>query len=43
MKIGQHAQTKNLVEIFDEGPDIIPAFVAKQKDYFEQWLSSKKI
>ena len=43
LQIGQHASGKNLVGIFDEGPDVIPVFVARQKEYWEEWLASKKI
>jgi hypothetical protein len=30
-----------LVRIFDSGPDVIPASVASQKDFFNQWIQSR--
>jgi hypothetical protein len=41
LKIGEPATTKNLVNIFAEGPDIIPVFVAVQKNFFKDWCDSK--
>ena len=32
---------ESLVDIFDEGPDIIPSYVAAQKEYFQAWLGGK--
>jgi hypothetical protein len=43
LKIGKHASKVDLVNIFDVGPDIIPAYVPRQKEYAEEWLASKKI
>ena len=40
LTIGKHAQ--ELVGIFDEGADVIPATVARQKEYFDEWLKSPK-
>ena len=40
LTIGKHA--KELVGIFDEGADVIPATVARQKEYFDEWLKSPK-
>lgn len=42
MKIGEHAKLKDLVPIFNSGPDVIPASVADQKRYFKQWVESPK-
>jgi hypothetical protein len=35
-------QAKDLVGTFDEGADVIPATVARQREYFDEWLASKK-
>ena len=40
MRTGQHAKPQDLVYIFSEGPDVIPAFVSPQKEFFEQWLAT---
>ena len=40
LTIGEPA--KNLVTIFEEGADVIPATVTRQKEYFNEWLASKK-
>jgi hypothetical protein len=41
--VGKHVSPKSdLVETFEEGPDIIPATVALQKEHFDEWLKSKK-
>jgi hypothetical protein len=40
LKRGNHAQMKDLVFIFDSGPDIDPASVAEQEAYYNQWLES---
>ncbi len=43
MMIGKPVDPKkDLVGIFDEGPDVIPASVALQKGHFDEWLNSKK-
>ena len=43
MTIGKHADPKkDLVGIFEEGQDVIPATVARQKEYFDEWLKSKR-
>jgi hypothetical protein len=39
MTMGKHARTHDLVHIFSEGPDIIPAFVSRQREFFEEWLN----
>jgi hypothetical protein len=38
LKVGKQAE--QLVHIFDDGPDVIPSFVAKQKEFFQDWLKS---
>ncbi len=40
MVINQPATQEQLVFIFDQGPDIIPASVGKQHQYFNNWLAS---
>jgi hypothetical protein len=30
----------DLVDIFAEGPDVIPAFVLPQREFFQKWLST---
>ena len=43
LTIGKHASPKSdLVGIFEEGPDVIPATVARQKEFFDEWLKSPK-
>lgn len=37
---GNQAKMADLVDIFAEGPDVIPAYVSPQKEFFEHWLSS---
>jgi hypothetical protein len=37
---GKQARTIDLVEIFAEGPDVIPASVGAQQQFFDEWLAS---
>jgi len=39
---GHQAFNKDLVSIFDAGPDVIPSFVVNQKEYYEDWIESLK-
>jgi hypothetical protein len=39
---GFHARMADLARIFDSGPDIIPASVAMQREFFERWLKSPR-
>jgi hypothetical protein len=39
---GNQALTKDLVNIFDSGHDVIPASVANQKQHFNDWIQSLK-
>ncbi len=39
---GKKPSRTDLVNIFDEGADVIPAYVVRQKEYFDEWLKSKK-
>jgi hypothetical protein len=42
ISIGKQVDRKNdLVGIFTEAPDVIPASVSKQKEYFDEWIKSK--
>ena len=40
LRIGCHASSKDLVGIFDVGPDIEPATVTEQAEFYEGWLRS---
>jgi len=42
LQFGQQARMADLVNIFDTGPDVQPASVAEQQEYFEEWLRSLK-
>ncbi|GAA5120747.1 hypothetical protein GCM10023212_14840 [Luteolibacter yonseiensis] len=42
MSMGRRVDRNDLVDIFSEGPDVMPATVAMQKSYFEEWLRSEK-
>jgi hypothetical protein len=37
---GKKPERGDLVRIFDSGADVIPAFVARQREYFDEWLKS---
>ncbi len=39
-EIGQPASRENLVKIFDQGTDVIPSYVAIQKERYEKWIES---
>jgi hypothetical protein len=40
LTIGRQAKMSDLVEIFSEGPDIIPAYVEPQAQFFQDWLAA---
>jgi hypothetical protein len=40
LTMGKHA--KDLVYIFDNGPDVSPATVEEQKKFFDTWRTSKR-
>lgn len=42
-QMGRNASKEDLVGIFDQGADIIPASVSKQKEYFDEWIASERI
>jgi hypothetical protein len=37
LTVGKKPSRDDLVGIFDEGPDVIPAPVAQQKEYVDEW------
>jgi hypothetical protein len=43
LKKGCHARIVDLVQIFEVGPDVIPAPVAAQRAFFEEWLASLRL
>ena len=42
LTMGHPTVRKDLVFIFDSGPDVIPASVASQKEYHDDWIESFK-
>jgi hypothetical protein len=42
-KIGSRVGEGDLVSIFDSGPDIEPASVKGQREFFDGWLESSKL
>jgi hypothetical protein len=40
--MGKQARMHDLVEIFSEGPDVIPAFVSLQREFFEEWINTPR-
>ncbi|MET2825515.1 hypothetical protein [Mesorhizobium shangrilense] len=40
VQMGQIPQKTDLVDIFDEGPDIIPVFVSMHQEFWDAWLAS---
>jgi hypothetical protein len=42
LKLGRKPERGDLVQIFDSGSDVIPAFVSRQKENFEDWLKSNR-
>jgi hypothetical protein len=42
LKIGSRVGEGDLVSIFDSGPEIEPASVKAQREFFESWLESSK-
>lgn len=39
LTIGQHTRSQDLVDIFAQGPDVIPAYVSAQREFFERWVA----
>jgi len=42
LTVGRHARTGDLVEIFAEGRDVVPASVAAQEQFYRDWLASPR-
>ena len=42
MTTGKHVSGRDIVEIFDSGPDVIPVTVETQREFFQDWLASDK-
>jgi hypothetical protein len=42
MTPGKHAKIADLVDIFDEGTDVVPADVDAQEQFFRDWLGSPR-
>ena len=42
LTVGPHAKTVDLVEIFADGLDVIPASVAVQEQFYRDWLASPR-
>lgn len=42
MTMGKHAKRTDLVDIFESGPDVSPATVAQQKEFWETWLKTER-
>jgi hypothetical protein len=40
LKLGSSTTREDIVRIFDEGPDVVPAYVAQQRQFFEEWGKS---
>lgn len=40
LTLGQRGRIADLVDIFSTGPDVIPATVAEQLEYYNRWLAS---
>lgn len=40
LTLGQRGRMQDLVRIFDTGPDVQPATVASQREFFDVWLKS---
>lgn len=42
LKKGVHTRMTDLVEIFDAGPDVIPASVDAQEEFWRDWLTTPR-
>ncbi|RVB76973.1 hypothetical protein EN906_02670, partial [Mesorhizobium sp. M7A.F.Ca.CA.004.06.1.1] len=40
VKTGRFPQESDLVDIFDDGVDVVPVFVHMQQEFWEEWLTS---
>ncbi|WP_440635990.1 hypothetical protein ACSHT2_19960 [Bradyrhizobium sp. PUT101] len=43
LKKGVHTRMADLVEIFTTGPDVIPASVDAQEEFFREWLATPRV
>ena len=43
LQAGKKPTRNDLVRIFEQGHDVIPASVANQKEFFSEWLKSEKV
>ena len=43
LRDGRHARSEDLVEVFEQGPDVIPCSVAMQRKNFDEWVSSARV
>ena len=43
LQAGKKPERGDLVKIFEQGPDVIPASVVNQKEFFNEWLQSEKV
>jgi hypothetical protein len=42
LAVGRHTRIDDLVDIFAEGPDVIPASVSAQEEFYRDWLASPR-
>jgi len=42
LALGKHANRADLVDIFDEGTDVVPTDVDAQEQFFRDWLGSPR-
>ncbi|NPU10388.1 hypothetical protein HL666_06440 [Bradyrhizobium sp. 83002] len=42
MTMGRHARREDLVDIFSKGPDVVPASVAAQEQFWRDWLATPR-
>jgi hypothetical protein len=42
MALGYHARMRDLVYIFASGPEVVPAYVLHQRQFFEEWLRTPR-
>jgi hypothetical protein len=42
LEVGKNARRQDLVDIVAAGPDVIPASVKLQREFYEEWLASPK-
>jgi len=43
LKMGQPTTQKDVVWIFDSGPDVIPATIKEQRAFFEAWMNRFRV